>query len=105
MSTIQPDLRIIGATTKQESAARATALRCSRRVSDKILIAAHHACDIGDVEVAQHLVFVAEKALRREHPIMEFDTVRCRERVVAALERVWHLKHPEFEANRTIGAF
>ena len=34
--------------------------RYSRRLSDKILIAFHHACDQGDFEVAEQLLHILE---------------------------------------------
>ena len=37
--------------------------RYSRRLSDKILIAFHHACDQGDFEVAEQLLHILEMML------------------------------------------
>ena len=37
----------------------------TRRLSDKILIAFHHACDQGDLEVAEQLLAVLEMVVTR----------------------------------------
>ena len=42
-----------------------SAPRHSRRLSDKILIAFHHACDQGDYEVAEELLRILEMMLTR----------------------------------------
>ena len=49
----------------------ATAPRHTRRLSDKILIAFHQACDLADFEVAERLLKVVETVLAvpRETPI------------------------------------
>jgi hypothetical protein len=69
----------------------ATAPRYTRRLSDKILIAFHLACDQADFEVAERLLKVAETVLAvpKETPID-----RERETLVAAHERLWQLRHP-----------
>src|SRR6476619_2698145 len=46
-------------------AARGSAPRHSRRLSDKILIAFHHACDQADYEVAEQLLRILEMMLTR----------------------------------------
>jgi hypothetical protein len=42
-----------------------TWLTNKRRLSDDILVAFHHACDQGDIEVAQSLLRVLEFMIRR----------------------------------------
>ena len=65
-----------------------------RRLSDKILIAFHHACDQGDIEVAVPLLEVLEfmTKWRRSTPLRDR---RSRGTLVAAHERLWALRHPE----------
>jgi hypothetical protein len=68
--------------------------RQSRPLFDKILIAFHHACDQGDIEVAVPLLEVLEFATQRARSIPGRDR-RSKESLVAAHERLWALRHPE----------
>jgi len=77
----------------------ASAPRYSRRLSDKILIAFHHACDQGDYEVAEQLLHVLEMMLRRRVLSPDLNRRRSMDSLVAAHERLWHLRHPQ-EAQR-----
>src|SRR5579871_1005896 len=81
-----------------EDAARenapAGAPRYSRRLSDKILIAFHHACDQSDFEVAEQLLHVLEMMLTRRPLTPDGTRRRNMESLVAAHERLWHLRHP-----------
>ena len=47
----------------QDDRMTATVPRYTRRLSDKILVAFHHACDQGDFEVAERLLKVAEMTI------------------------------------------
>jgi hypothetical protein len=69
--------------------------RYSRRLSDKILIAFHHACDQGDYEIAEKLLHVLELMLTRRPSPAEGNRRRTIESLVAAHERLWMLRHPE----------
>ena len=71
--------------------------RYSRRLSDKILIAFHHACDQGDFEVAEQLLHVLEMMLTRRPLTPDGTRRRNMESLVAAHERLWHLRHPDEE--------
>jgi hypothetical protein len=66
--------------------------RYTRRLSDKILIAFHQACDQDDIEVARCLLRVLECMAKRPPPSTDR---RLKETLTAALERLWHLQHPE----------
>jgi hypothetical protein len=66
--------------------------RHTRRLSDKILIAFHHACDQGDIEVASSLLAVLEFMTTRS---VGGGERRAKESLVAAHERLWLLRHPE----------
>jgi hypothetical protein len=68
--------------------------RYSRRLSDKVLIAFHHACDQGDFEVADQLLQVLEMMLTRRPLAPDGTRRRNMESLVAAHERLWHLRHP-----------
>ncbi len=69
--------------------------RYTRRLSDKVLVAFHHACDQGDFEVAEHLLHVLEMMLTRRPLTPDGTRRRNMESLVAAHERLWHLRHPD----------
>lgn len=69
--------------------------RYTRRLSDKILIAFHHACDQGDFEVAEQLLRVLETMVMRRPNVPDVNRRKNIESLVAAHERLWHLRHPE----------
>ncbi len=69
--------------------------RHSRRLSDKILIAFHHACDQGDFEVAEQLLRILDLMLTRRPVPPDANRRRNMESLVAAHERLWHLRHPQ----------
>jgi hypothetical protein len=71
--------------------------RYTRRLSDKILIAFHHACDQTDFEVAEQLLAVLETMLTRRPLTPDGTRRRNMESLVAAHERLWHLRHPNVE--------
>jgi hypothetical protein len=79
----------------RRKAAAGGAPRRTRRLSDTIVIAVHHACDQGDFEVAARLLHVLETMLERLPP--GDDRRRNTEPLVAALERLWNLRHPNAE--------
>ncbi|MDE2517198.1 MAG: hypothetical protein KGL12_14320 [Rhodospirillales bacterium] len=68
--------------------------RYSRRLSDKVLIAFHHACDQADFEVAEQLLHILEMMLTRRPLSPDGTRRRNMESLVAAHERLWHLRHP-----------
>ncbi|MBC7637379.1 MAG: hypothetical protein H7251_17460 [Acetobacteraceae bacterium] len=68
--------------------------RHSRRLSDKILIAFHHACDQGDYDVAEQLLNVLENMLRQRPMAADANRRRSLDSLVAAYERLWYLRHP-----------
>jgi hypothetical protein len=69
--------------------------RHSRRLTDKILVAFHHACDQMDLEVAEQLLKILEMMLTRRPVPAEGNRRRSMEGLVAAHERLWHLRHPD----------
>ena len=71
--------------------------RYTRRLSDKILIAFHHACDQADFEVAEQLLGVLEMMVTRRTLTPDGTRRRSMESLVAAHERLWHLRHPNTE--------
>ncbi len=67
--------------------------RYARRLSDKILIAFHHACDQADFEIAAQLLHVLEHMMSRRPLLPDANRRRGMETLVAAHERLWHLRH------------
>jgi hypothetical protein len=80
-------------TTAGPSRPRAPGRR--RRLSDHILIAFHHACDQGDLEVADRLLGILERMLMQGAPEGRPARRSDVEPFVAGLERLWTLRHPE----------
>jgi hypothetical protein len=68
--------------------------RYTRRLSDKILIAFHHACDQRDIEVAAELLDVLEFMINRAPDPAIGRERRAKESLVATHERLWHILHP-----------
>jgi len=68
--------------------------RYTRRLTDKILIAFHHACDLRDIEVAGDLLGVLEFLIKRTTRLPGTER-RAEESLIAAHERLWMLRRPE----------
>jgi hypothetical protein len=71
-----------------------------RRLSDKILLAFHQACDQADFQVAEQLLNILETttaAMRLPRAQRGSERRRVQENVVAAHERLWQLRHPSAE--------
>ena len=68
--------------------------RQTRRLPDKILVAFHSACDQGDFEVAESLLQILELMLTRRPLAPGTTRRRNMESLVAAHERLWHLRQP-----------
>lgn len=77
----------------ENAEAQSAAPRYTRRLSDKILVAFHQACDQADFEVAERLLAVLELMLTRRPVIPDHQRRRNMEGLVAAHERLWHLRH------------
>jgi len=69
--------------------------RQTRRLSDKILVAFHQACDQGDLEVAEQLLYVLEMMLKCRLIGQDKRKDRDLNTLVAAHERLWQLRHPD----------
>lgn len=71
--------------------------RHTRRLEDKILVVFHHACDVKDLEVADGILQLLETMLNRRPLVNEGNRRRTMESLVAAYERLWHIRHQEIE--------
>jgi hypothetical protein len=73
----------------------ASAPRYTRRLSDKLLLVFHSACDQGRLDVAESVLDLAEQVVRRDPPPLQPE--RRRQDMVAivqAYERLWELRNP-----------
>jgi hypothetical protein len=77
----------------------APAPKYTRRLSDKVLNAFHGVCDQSDFEVAEQLPHVLERMVTRRPLALEGRRRRYMESLVAAHERLWHLRHPDTGRN------
>jgi hypothetical protein len=74
------------------SPATAEALKHGRRLSDKILIAFHHACDARDVDTAEGLLATLDRLISRPVPVETPDRRKVVETLADANYRLWDLK-------------
>ena len=81
----------------KDPSAPAGAPRYSRRLSDKILIAFHQACDQADYDIAALLLQIMETMVQRRSVATDSNRRRTMESLVAAHERLWYLRHPTDE--------
>lgn len=82
-----------------------SAPRYTRRLSDKLLMVFHSACDQGRLDVAESVLDLAEQVVRRDPPTAQPD--RRRQDMVAivqAYERLWELRNPG-KPSRGAGTF
>jgi hypothetical protein len=82
-----------GSDERQSVQQCASPARYTRRLSDHVLIAFHHACDQGDIEAARRLLDVLEFMVRRPPRVPGGRERRAKESLVAAHERLWHIQH------------
>ncbi|MCQ4159603.1 hypothetical protein NON00_06660 [Roseomonas sp. GC11] len=80
---------------REEARPSQPAPRHTRRLSDKILIAFHQACDQGDYEIAEELLRILEKMVTRRQSVPDNNRRKNMETLVAAHERLWLLRHPQ----------
>ena len=64
------------------------------RLSDKILVAFHQACDEADYQVADQLLRTLEMVLTRQQVDPSANSRRNMDSLVEAHERLWQLRHP-----------
>jgi hypothetical protein len=71
--------------------------RYTRRLSDKVLIAFHQACDQEEFEIAEQLLQILETILVHRPIHVKADRRRSMDTLVAAHERLWHLRNVQSE--------
>ena len=70
-----------------------TAPRQNRRLPERILVAAHQACDLGDLDVAAQLLSILETVVGQTRGPVDPARRRTMESLIAAHQRLWHLRH------------
>ena len=65
-----------------------------RKLSDRLLSAFHQACDEAELDVAEQVLRALELSLTRRPMMPPSNRRRMMECLVAAHERLWHLRHP-----------
>jgi hypothetical protein len=73
----------------------ATAPRHTQRISDKILVAIHTACDRGELKIGWQLLQILEGVLTRRSANSGDRRRRNLDGLVMAHERLWVLRHPD----------
>jgi hypothetical protein len=69
--------------------------RNNRRLSDKILLAFHQACDQHNFPVALELIHILETMVSATPRSRGIEFRKSVNLVVAAHERLWHIRHAE----------
>ena len=69
--------------------------RHTRRLFNRIFVAFHQACDVVDLDVAEQLLRLLEKMMSKRHITDDGNRHHNVGNLVAAFERLWHLRHPE----------
>ncbi len=82
----------------QGSHATAEALQYGRRLSDKILIAFHHACDARDISTAEDLLGTLDRLNARPMVVESYDRRKIVETLADANYRLWDIKHQQMWA-------
>ena len=58
-------------------------------------MAAHQACDLGDLDIAAQLLSILETVIGQRSTTMDPGRRRVMESLIAAHQRLWHLRHAE----------
>ena len=90
--------RLPAAVVGSLAGAPAGAPRQNRRLPERILVAAHQACDLGDLDVAAQLLSILETVVGHGkagpgRATAEPGRRRVMESLIAAHQRLWHLRH------------
>jgi hypothetical protein len=72
--------------------------RQNRRLPERILVAAHQACDLGDLDIAAQLLSILETVIGQSRGAIDPARRRVMESLIAAHQRLWHLRHADAAA-------
>lgn len=73
--------------------------RQNRRLPERILVAAHQACDLGDLDIAAQLLSILETVIGQSRGPVDPARRRVMESLIAAHQRLWHLRHADKTAD------
>lgn len=73
--------------------------RQNRRLPERILVAAHQACDLGDLDVATQLLSILETVVSQTKGPVDPGRRRVMESLIAAYQRIWHLRYSDEAAS------
>ena len=76
----------------QASPSTAEALKYGRRLSDKILVAFHHACDVRDIQTAEELLGTLDRLIKRPTSAEGHNPRKVGETLIDANYRLWELR-------------
>jgi len=88
----------------QASPATVEALKYGRRLSDKVLIAFHHACDKRDILTAEDLLATLGRLIARPMLDEVHDRRKIAETQADANYRLWDIKRQEAQAPNAVDA-
>ena len=78
--------------TSYLSAKPDAAPRQSRKLPERILVAAHEACDLGNLDIAAQLLLTLERVIIQKRFAGEPQNRRTIEKLVIAHHRLWQLR-------------
>ena len=77
--------------------------RHSRQLPERILVAAHEACDLGDLDVAAQLLLTLEGVIIQKRLKADPQHRRTMESMIAAHHRLWQLRLNDRASSEPIG--
>jgi hypothetical protein len=81
-----------------------TPIRKNRQLPDRILVAVHQTCDVGDLGIAAQLLSVLDIVVeKRSKGRVDPARQRLMKAIVSAHERLWHLRHSREAVGHTFG--
>ena len=77
-------------------------IRKGRQLPERILVAVHQACDVGDLSIASQLLSILDTVVKKQDRGPVGPTrQRLMKAVVSAHERLWHLRHTSEAVGQT----
>ena len=77
--------------------------RQNRKLPNRILVAAHEACDLGDLDVAAQLLLTVESVIMQRRLKADPQHQRTMESMIAAYHRLWLLRLNDRASSKPVG--